>query len=74
MGEEFGLALGDVRELGFECFENAGMQRPARLAQQHGVSGVLHERVLEHVGGVRSLALPEEKPRGDEPVDQPRQF
>ena len=74
MREEFRLVFRDVRELRFQRLQNPRMQRAARLAQQHAVGGIANERVLEEVCGIGWLALTEQKPRGDEPVEQRRQL
>jgi len=57
--EQLWLIVRNIRELVFEGFGNAGMQRPSRLAQETAVSGVLDERVLEKIACLRRHALPE---------------
>jgi hypothetical protein len=47
--QELELAAYDFREMGFERFSDPRMQFPSRPAQQRTVSGILHERMLEHV-------------------------
>ena len=44
--QELGLALGDVGELAFEGFGDAGVKRASRLAQQSAIGGVLHSACL----------------------------
>jgi hypothetical protein len=39
--QQFGLVLGNLRELALQCFGDASMKRPSRLAQQRAVSRVL---------------------------------
>ena len=55
---QFGLALGDLRELTFEGFGNSGMKRTSRLAQQRAVSNVPYQCMLEKVG---RATLPEQQ-------------
>ena len=40
-------ALGDIGELDFKRFGNAGMQRASLFAQQCAISGVSHQGMLE---------------------------
>ena len=59
--QQFGLALGDLRELAFKSFGDAGVERASRLAQQRAIGRVLHQRMLEQIGRVRRHALPEQQ-------------
>ena len=59
MGEQFGLALDDIGETRFQCRGDTLMQFLPSPAQQRAVGSVLHQRVLEQVGGVRSDAAAE---------------
>ena len=68
--QQLGLALGDLGELAFECFGDASMKRPSRLAQQRAVSRVLHQGVLEQVGRVRRYTLPEQQTGVNETVER----
>jgi hypothetical protein len=43
------VRLGDLSELAFEYFGDPGMKRSTRLAQQHAIGGVLHQRMFEQV-------------------------
>ena len=53
MGQEFGLALDEIGEILLQHRRDPGMQFLPSSAQQRAVGGVLHQRVLEQVGGVR---------------------
>ena len=53
VGEQRRLGRDDLREPGFEGRGDAGMKLPAPVAQQGAIGGVLHQRVLEGVFGVR---------------------
>ena len=61
--QQFRLALGDLGELAFEGFGDAGVKRASRLAQQRAIGRVLHQRVLEQIGRMRRRALPEQQTR-----------
>ena len=54
MGEQFGLALDEIDEMLFQRSCDARVQLLSSPAQQGRVGGVLHQRVLEQVEGVRS--------------------
>src|SRR5215472_4403375 len=54
--QQLGLILGDLRELTFEGCGDSSMKRAPRLAQQHAVSCVLYQCVLEQVSSVRRRA------------------
>ena len=62
MGQEFGLALDEIGEMLLQHRRDPGMQFLPPCAQQRAVGGVLHQRVLEEVGGVRSDAAAEQQP------------
>jgi hypothetical protein len=66
--QQFGLVLGNLRELTFQRFGNASMKRAPRLPQQGAVGGVLHQRMLEQVAGMRWYALPEQQASGNQTV------
>ena len=59
--QQFGLVLGNVRELTFQGFGDASVKCASGLAQQRAVGRVLHQRVLEQVAGMRGHALPEQQ-------------
>src|SRR5436190_22734205 len=63
MGEQFGLALDEIGETRFQCRSDTPMQFLPSPAQQGAVGGVLHQRVLEQVGGMRSGAAAEQQSR-----------
>ena len=63
MGEQFGLALDEIGEILFEHRGNASVQLLAPGPQQGAVGGVLHQRVLEQVGGVGWDASTEQEAR-----------
>jgi len=50
-GEQFGLALDEIGELLLQYCSDASMQFLPPGAQQCAVGGVLHQRVLEEIGG-----------------------
>ena len=56
MGQEFGLALDEIGEILLQHRRDPSMQFLPPSAQQHAIGGVLHQRVLEEVGGMRSGA------------------
>src|SRR5271154_2156114 len=68
--QQLGLALGDLRELGFEGFGDTGVKRAARLAQQRAVGRVLHQGVLEQICRMGRRALPEQQTSRDETVER----
>ena len=59
--QQFGLVLGNLGELAFESFGDAGVKRASRLAQQRAIGRVLHKRVLEQISRVRRHTLPEQQ-------------
>jgi hypothetical protein len=59
--QQFGLGLGDVRELTLEGFGDTSVQRTSSLAQQRAVGRVLHQRVLEQITCMRRYSLPEQQ-------------
>ena len=50
--QEFGLALDDIRKIPFQCRRYPSVQLLSPSAQEHVVGGVLHQRMLEEVGGM----------------------
>src|SRR5262249_29840548 len=52
MRKEFGSALDDIREIPFQCGRYASVPLLSPSAQQDVVGGVLHQRMLEEVGGM----------------------
>ena len=68
--QQLGLVLGNLRELAFEGFGDAGMKRAARLAQQRAIGRVLHQRVLEQISCMRRHALPEQQTGRNETVER----
>src|SRR6266699_1440378 len=52
MRQEFGLALDDIREIPFQYCRYPSVQLLSPSAQEHVVGGVLHQRMLEKVGGM----------------------
>src|ERR1700730_529323 len=63
MGEQFRLALDEFGEMLFQRRRDARVQFLPAPAEQGGVGGVLHQRVLEEIGGVRSDAAAEQQSR-----------
>ena len=59
MGEQLRLGFDRIRPPLLQHAGDARVQFPAWAAQQCGVCGILHERVLEHVAGVRRCAVTE---------------
>jgi len=59
MGEQFRLALDEIGEMLFQGRRDARVQFLPSPAQQGRVGSVLHQCVLEQVGGVRSDAAAE---------------
>jgi hypothetical protein len=55
------LVLGNFGELALEGLCDAGVERASRLAQQHSVSRVLHQRVLKQIGRMWRNSLLEEQ-------------
>ena len=60
--QEFRLVLGNVSELAFEGFGDAGVKRASRLAQQGAIGRVLHQCVLEQISRVRGTPCRNSKP------------
>src|SRR6202045_550252 len=56
MGQEFWLALDEIGEILLQRRRDPSMQLLPPSAQQHVIGGVLHQRMLESVGGMRSSA------------------
>ena len=50
--QEFGLVLDDIRKIPFQCRRYPSVQLLSPSAQEHVVGGVLHQRMLEEVGGM----------------------
>ena len=75
MGEQFGLALDEIGEM---LFPIAAATRACnscrRRAQQRAVGSVLHQRVLEQVGGMRSGAAAKQQSRIAELTQRGLQF
>ena len=67
---QFRLVLGNVGELAFESFGDAGVKRASRLAQQRAIGRVLHQRVLEQIRRVWRHTLPEQQTCLNEPVER----
>src|SRR5712671_7177258 len=63
MGEQFRLALDEIGEMLFQRRRDAGVQFLPSAAQQGRVGSVLHQRVLEQVGGVWSDAAAKQQSR-----------
>src|SRR5262249_50763722 len=49
--QKLGLTLGDLRELAFERVGDASVKLASRLAQQQAVGRILHQSMLEQIGG-----------------------
>ena len=62
MGQEFGLALDEIGEMLLQHCRDSGVQFLPPGAQQGAVGGVLHQRVLEEVGGLRRDTAAEQQP------------
>jgi hypothetical protein len=56
MGQEFGLALDEIGKILLQHRRDPSVQLVPPSAQQHAIRGVLHEGVLEEIGGLRSGA------------------
>ena len=69
MRQEFRLALDEIGEISFQHRRGAGVQFLAPAAQQGAVGGVLHQRVLEQIGGVRRRPAAEQQPGLGQPVE-----
>ena len=72
--QQLRLVLGNIGELAFEGFGDAGVKRASRLAQQRAVGRVLHQGVLEQIGRVRRHALPEQQTGRNETVERRLKF
>jgi hypothetical protein len=57
MREQLRLAMGNLGNLVFERFGNAGVQHAARLAQQRTIGRFLHQGMLEQVRRLRRYSL-----------------
>ena len=62
MCEELRLAFDNVSEMLLEHGHDAGMQFLPPAAQQGAVGGILHQRVLEEIGGLRRDSAAEQQP------------
>src|SRR5215469_15598935 len=62
MSQELWLALCEIGELLDQRNRDAGMQFLTFRAKQGGVCGVLHQRVLEEIGGLWRLTAAEQQP------------
>src|SRR6266700_4138683 len=74
MCEQFRLALDEIGEILFEDRRDAGVEFLTAAAQQGAVGGVLHQRVLEQIGGMRRGAVAEEEPGLAQPSERGLQF
>jgi hypothetical protein len=72
MGEQFRLALDQIGEMLFQRRRDARVQFLPSPAQEGRVGCVLHQRVLEQVGGVRSGAVAEQQSRIPELIQSPK--
>ena len=64
------LVLSNVREVPFESFGNASVQRTSRLAQKSAVGRILNEGVFKQIARVRRHALPEQETGRNETVER----
>ena len=62
MGQQFGLALDEIGEILLQHIGDPGMQFLPPRAQQRAVGGILDQRVLEQVGGLRAVTAKEQQP------------
>jgi len=63
MREQFGLALDTIGEILLKHRRNTGVQLLPLSAQQRAIGGVLHQRMLEEVGGMRRGAAAKQQSR-----------
>jgi len=69
VGQQLGLALGQVDEILLQHRRDPGMQFLPPRAQQRAIGGILHEGVLEQVGGVGRHTAAEQQPGFGEPIE-----
>ncbi len=62
------LVLSDVREVPFEGFGNASVQRTSRLAQKGAVGRILDQRVLKEITRMRRYALTKQQASPNDPI------
>ena len=74
MGQKLGLALDEIGEKLLQHCCDARVQFLASGAQQCAVRGVLHQRVLEEIGGLRRDTAAKQPPGLDQPVEARSQF
>src|SRR6266550_4483872 len=67
--QELRLRVDGFREAILQGLANAGMQCLSSRAQQGAVGGVLYQRVLEEIGGLRCDTATEQQPGFDESVE-----
>ncbi len=70
MGDNLRLGLGQRREAFDEPCSDARMQRLPPAPEHGGVGGVLHQRVLERVGRVRSRSAPGNEAGTGQPLER----
>ena len=70
VGEQRRLGRDNLRESAFEGGHDMGVELLAAAAQQGAVGGVLHQRMLEGVLGVRRRAAAEDQFGGHQPLQR----
>jgi len=68
MGEQLGLSLDEISEMLLQYSRDARVQLLAPPAQQGAVGRVLHQRVLEEIGGLWRHTAAKQQAGLDEPI------
>jgi hypothetical protein len=68
MGEQLGLSLDEISEMLLQHSRDARVQLRAAGAQQGAVSRVLHQRMLEEIGGLWRHTAAEKQTSLDKPI------
>ena len=74
IGDQLGIGLHDLGKIGGQRARDAAVDLLAARPQQRVVGGLLHQGVLEGVGGVRRIAAPEHEARLGQLVERALQL
>src|SRR5690242_11819693 len=62
------LTFGDIGKFLLDALRNTSVKTAARVPKHRAVGRILDEGVVEQIGGIRWLPLPEQQPSIQEPI------